>query len=541
MQRAGRVKFEKVSFPRVSRFLINFDLRPAQLEAYLDDYIVGQKEAKRVISTKICTHFHRIKNVLLRKLPDDPAGFIKNNILIIGPTGVGKTYTIKLIAKKIGVPFVKGDATKFSETGYVGGDIEDLIKELYWEAGRDIEKARFGMIFLDEIDKIASAGDTNGPDVSRAGVQRGLLKPLEETEVEIRTDSDTGDESGGGKKRIILNTRYVLFVASGAFHGLEEIIQKRLNSRKMGFLSELQSRSDVKFNWLKMVTPEDLVKYGFEREFVGRFPIIVVFDPLQEEELYQILANPNSGIVLNKKRDFKVYGIDLAFTDEALKEIAKKAYKERTGARALSRILEKTLIFFESTLPSSNLEVLGVTKELVEDPEGYLRAMLQNPHSEKWKEAYLQAIEEEKRRFRDFLEKKSFEKSEDFDLTPFRLDLLFKLYKNKEIDVNKAFLELFSLWKQIKIYEDTSSRKRRVMIKFSEEAVDYLLEKAVEKGISIYSICEGVLTSMEYVLDFFREIRIPLVITPLAFQNPQKFLQNVFDQLKDNQLKDGER
>ncbi len=533
MQRAGKTRFERVNFPKVSRFLLDFDLKPAQLEAYLDDYIVGQKEAKAIISTKICTHFHKIKNILLRKIPEDPAGFIKNNILIIGPTGVGKTYTIKLIAKKVGVPFVKGDATKFSETGYVGGDIEDLIKELYWEAGRDIEKARFGMIFLDEIDKIASAGSSNGPDVSRTGVQRGLLKPLEETEVEIKIDPDSGDESG--RKRLVLNTRYVLFVASGAFHGLEEIIQKRLNSRKMGFLSELQSKEEVKFNWLRMVTPEDLVKYGFEREFVGRFPIIVVFDPLQEEELYQILANPNSVIVLNKKRDFKVYGIDIAFTDDALREVATRAYKEGTGARALSRILENALIFFESTLPSYNFEVLGVTKELIEDPEGYLRAMLQNPQSDRWKQAYLQALEDEKERFKNFLDKKPFEKDEFLNLTPFRIKLLFKLYKSREMDVNQALIELTTLWRQIKIYEHTYSRKRRVVIKFSEEAVDYLLEKAVEKGVSIYSICDGALTNIEYVLDFFREIRMPVIITPLAFQGPQKFLQRLFEEMKDEE------
>jgi len=171
---------------------IDFDLKPEELEAFLDDYIIRQEEAKAILATKICTHFNRIRftEKTLGKNRFDAVGHIKNNILMIGPTGVGKTYLIKLIAKKIGVPFVKGDATKFSETGYVGGDVEDLVRDLVYEAGGDIELAQYGIIYIDEIDKIASSNHLIGPDVSRTGVQRALLKPMEETEVDLKVPHD---------------------------------------------------------------------------------------------------------------------------------------------------------------------------------------------------------------------------------------------------------------------------------------------------------------------------------------------------------------
>lgn len=193
MLKAGKPKVERINLTQKQNFLFNFDLKPAELENYLDEYLIGQKEAKGIIATKICTHFHKAKNLLLKAHRLDNVGFIKNNIIIIGPTGVGKTYTLKLIAHKLGVPFAKGDATKYSETGYVGGDVEDLIRDLYYEADGDLEKARFGIVYLDEIDKIASSGDIIGPDVSRTGVQRALLKLLEETQVEISTSRGPSD------------------------------------------------------------------------------------------------------------------------------------------------------------------------------------------------------------------------------------------------------------------------------------------------------------------------------------------------------------
>lgn len=536
MYKGSRPKIERINFSTKQNFLYNFNLKPADLEAYLEEYLVGQREAKGIIATKICTHFHKAKNLLTKEPRLDNTGFIKNNIIIIGPTGVGKTYTIKLIAKKLGVPFVKGDATKFSETGYVGGDVEDLVRDLYWEADGDLEKARFGIIYLDEIDKIASSGDVIGPDVSRTGVQRALLKPLEETEVEIRLPQeglqflDVPDETKNKKRKLTLNTKYILFVVSGAFHGLEEIIKKRLKKQSLGFLSEIEDKQEKKLNYLKFVTPEDLVNYGFEREFVGRFPVIVVFDPLSEEDLFEILANPNNVIVLNKKRDFKVYGIDIAFTNEALKEIAKRAYREGTGARALARILEISLIPFERVLPSMEINFLGVTDELIKEPEAYLKAILANPNADKWKELYQKALEEEKERLINFLEAKQYSpNSISFELTPNRVNLLFELYKSEDMELSQALDELSYLYKQIKAYETTFSKRNQIQAIFTEDAIDHILEEIFKKDIGVFSYCERNLTKLEYTFALLRETtkREKFYINKKAFVNQEKYLEEI--------------
>lgn len=533
-----KVKVDRISYQKSYKPFYEFDLTPAQLESYLNEYIIGQEEAKAIIATKICTHFHKVKNFLLKEGREDIVGFIKNNIFIIGPTGVGKTYMIKLIAKKIGVPFVKGDATKFSETGYVGGDVEDLIRDLYWEADGDLEKARFGIVYLDEIDKIASSGDIIGPDVSRTGVQRALLKPLEETDVEIKVPPDVvnfleiQDPQGRSKrKKIVLNTKYIIFVVSGAFHGLEEIIRKRLNKQKLGFLSEIEGKKDVKFNYMKLVNPEDLVNYGFEREFVGRFPVIAVFDSLTEEELFKILANPNSPIMINKKRDFKVYHIDIAFTNESLKEIAKMALEEGTGARALARILEKVLIPFERTLPSLSINYLGVTSEVVKDPLGVLNSIINNPQNPKWKENYFKALREEEERVKEYLfnRKNLWIKEPSFEITSFRLKLIFDLYKKEDMELSQAVEEVVSLWKQIKTYEQSFERRNQIKILFTEDAVDSILEEVIKTDLGVFAYCERIMSRLEYTLNIIKDStgKDMFFIPGWALKNPENFLNQI--------------
>jgi len=368
---------------------LQFDLKPEELIAYLDDFVIRQDPAKAILATKICTHFNRLKVPLEDE--DDLVGNIKNNILMIGPTGVGKTYIIKLIARRLGVPFVKADATKFSETGYVGGDVEDLVRGLVGEADGDIELAQHGIIYIDEIDKIASSRDSAGPDVSRSGVQRNLLKLMEETDVDLKAPNDISSQmesviqlqKTGKMERKKISTRNILFVVSGAFSGLDELIARRLNRGSIGFaLSSAETADDEvnddadPENLLRLVRAEDLIEYGFESEFIGRLPVVAVLDGLSQNDLYLILSNPKCSVILSKKRDFKSYGIALTFADDSLAALAERAYQEHTGARGIVSAIEKALMGFECRLPSSDIKSLTVDSQLIREPEKQLRNLL---------------------------------------------------------------------------------------------------------------------------------------------------------------------
>ncbi|MBN1352184.1 AAA family ATPase [candidate division KSB1 bacterium] len=369
---------------------INFDLKPEELEAYLNQYIINQELAIEVLATKICTHFNRMK-LETRGNMDELVGNIKSNILMIGPTGVGKTYLVRLIAKKIGVPFVKGDATKFSETGYVGGDVEDLIRDLVREAGGNIKLAEYGIVYLDEIDKIAATSHTYGPDVSRTGVQRNLLKLMEESDVDLKTPHDLAAQMEaameaqrtGKIKRKKINTKNILFVMSGSFSGMVDIIKKRLNQHAIGFGSHPTIGTDGgDVDYLALAKSEDFITYGFESEFIGRLPVQVRLNELDAESLYQILKSPQSTVILGKKRDFQAYGIELNFEDDALRQMAELGYHEKTGARGLVTAAEKILLKYEKKLPSTTIKSFTVTSTMVLTPEKELDILL-NRHSMK--------------------------------------------------------------------------------------------------------------------------------------------------------------
>jgi ATP-dependent Clp protease ATP-binding subunit ClpX len=356
---------------------LNFTMTPIELESYLKQYVVRQEEAIEVLATKVATHFNRMRweKEDGKDLPKIP-GQIKPNIIMIGPTGVGKTYIIKLIADRLGVPFVKGDATKFSETGYVGGDVEDMVRDLVRSAGGNIKQAEYGIIYIDEIDKIAASQSVNGPDVSRTGVQRNLLKMMEETEVEMRVPHDLASQmeavvetqKTGKAPQKKVNTRNILFIVSGAFNGLDKIIKKRMNKQPIGFGGDIEITTREYDQIISETRTQDLMEYGFESEFIGRLPVLAHLQELDEDGLFEILTNDYNAVVQGKIRDFAAYGIDLTFTNEALRIIARRACEEKTGARGLTRATEKILIPFEKRLPSTCVKKFTITKEAVEKP-----------------------------------------------------------------------------------------------------------------------------------------------------------------------------
>ncbi len=467
---------------------IHFDMKPGELKAYLDEYLVKQDEAKQVLATKICTHFNRIKRFELNRKKKRPeaVGEIKNNIIMIGPTGVGKTFLVKLIANKIGVPFVKGDATKFSETGYVGGDVEDLVRDLVHEAKGNIELAQYGIIYLDEIDKIAASHNLIGPDVSRAGVQRALLKPLEETEVELKVPHDPISQieaiqeyqRTGKREKKKISTRHILFIMSGAFNGLEVIVKKRLNRQGIGFGAEIQ-RKDEQAGNLEHLKAEDLIQYGFESEFIGRLPVVTVFEHLETEDLYKILRNPKSPIVIGKKRDFKAYGIDLQFEDEALRKIAENAFKERTGARGLVSAVERVLMKFEHRLPSTEIRQLVVTRQMVEDPGGELVRLIAHPAAPEQEAAFRRLLAAEEERLAKLIRQKlpEWEESYGTNFSEARIRLIIKYTLERQTDAEITVEDFQAIQQVVQDFTKKFSLRNELEVAFTDDAVDCLAEK----------------------------------------------------------------
>jgi len=532
-EKVGEGEKEKKSEP----LSIQFDMKPQELKSYLDEYLVRQDEAKEVLATKVCTHFNRIKAFELqnKNKRHESVGEIKNNIIMIGPTGVGKTFLVKLIAKKIGVPFVKGDATKFSETGYVGGDVEDLVRDLVYEANGNIELAQYGIIYLDEVDKIAAASNLIGPDVSRSGVQRALLKPMEETEVDLKVPHDPVSQmeaimefqKTGKREKKKINTKYILFIMSGAFNGLEEIIKKRLNRQEIGFGAEIKSK-DEQAQYLKQVKAEDLIQYGFESEFIGRLPVATVFEYLEVEDLYNILRSPKSPIIIGKKRDFKAYGIDLQFEDEALRRIAENAFLERTGARGLVSAVERVLLKFEHILPSTDIHHLAVTRAMVGDPAGDLHELLQNPDDPEREASFRRLLAEEERALENSLRKKEAEFRERYGIafSDRRIKLITQRAVEERMDVDSAVEGMLSVHQAAQDFARRFSSRSEVRIDFTEEAVDRLVVKVWEEGVEPGEFLKRSFPNYEHGLKLINEKtgRRDFSIPAEGIENPENYL-----------------
>ncbi|MEM9399447.1 MAG: AAA family ATPase [Verrucomicrobiota bacterium] len=362
-------------------FELNFDYKPRDVKKYLDRFVIGQHEAKRVLSIAICDHY---SHVHLVQKGEGLKNYLKPNILLLGPTGVGKTYLIRCLAELVGVPFVKADATKFSETGYVGQDVDDLVRQLVQQSNGNLNKAQCGIIYLDEVDKLASSGSFSGRDVSGRGVQTNLLKLMEETEVSLRAANDMQAQmeaafeamQGGRSKPKTINTRNILFIASGSFPKLQDIIDRRKRAGSIGFQAK-NDELDKDTNTFDDLMTEDLIEYGFEAEFAGRMPVRVACLPLTVDNLACILNQSEGSILLQYKSVFATYGIKLEFKSEAVRLIAEKAVHEQTGARALLSVLEKILRGTKYELPSTRLKSLIVDEAFVNAPDQALKKLLE--------------------------------------------------------------------------------------------------------------------------------------------------------------------
>ena len=523
---------------------LEFDMKPEDLIAYLDQYVIKQDRAKAVLATKICTHFNRIKQAEAHPESSGPmVGAIKNNVLMIGPTGVGKTYIIKLIAHKIGVPFVKGDATKFSETGYVGGDVEDLVRDLVREADDDIQLAQYGIVYIDEIDKIASSRNLIGADVSRTGVQRALLKPMEETEVDLKVPHDPISmfqeiehfrKTGNREKRTV-NTKNILFIMSGAFGELPEIIQKRVRKQSIGFRASIAS-AEEQTDILKHVRSEDLIEYGFESEFVGRLPVRTVFEQLGEHDLYDILRNPNNPVILGKKLDFAAYGIDVKFHDDALRLLARRAAEENTGARGLVSAVERALLTFEKRLPSTEIRFFPVAGEVIRHPEKSLEALTASPGGVQPEEAFRQLANDERSYIRNYLASNSGHLSDKHGmlLSPSRMDIIAAYYVKHPMDIGEVIKRIKSYFDDIKKIELYFYKSYDINIVLEENAIDHIIDGVITSGTDLKAFYKQLAADFEHGLKLVREKtgKSRFFITREALISPETYISNL---LRDEQ------
>lgn len=342
---------------------------PHQIKEKLDEYIIGQDKAKKIMSVAVYNHYKRVKTDTMGEIDIE-----KSNILMLGPTGSGKTYMVKTLAKLLDVPLAISDATSLTEAGYIGDDIESVVSKLVTAANNDIEKAEKGIIFIDEIDKLSKKRNTNQRDVSGEAVQQGMLKILEGSEVEVPIGATSKNAM---VPMVNIDTTNILFIVGGAFPDLSDIIKERLNkSASMGFVSELKDKYDKDKSIINKVEAEDLRKFGMIPEFLGRLPIIAVLNPLDEDMLVRILKEPKNAIIKQYQKLLALDEVNLKFTDDALHAIAKKALKKDLGARALRAIIEDFMLDIMYEVPKDdNIGTVTITGDYINKKGGPLVEM----------------------------------------------------------------------------------------------------------------------------------------------------------------------
>jgi ATP-dependent Clp protease ATP-binding subunit ClpX len=484
--------------------IINFNMKPKDIYKYLNRFIIKQTEAKKVLSVAICDHYNYIKSFLgnfksTKKKLSKNKNYCKPNVLIMGPTGVGKTYLMKTLAQLVGVPFVKADATKFSETGYMGNDVEDLVRDLVKSSSGDVNLAQYGIIYIDEIDKIATNNVSSGRDVSGRGVQINLLKIMEESEVNLFSPADIfsqmkqifsnytfSNKINLKNQKTTINTKHILFIVSGVFDNLEGIISERINSNtSIGFSSSSKNFKNIKREKvLKYSNSTDFIKYGFEPEFIGRLPVRVSCKNLNEKDLRNILTSSEENILDQYITDFKGYGINVKFTYNAIKNVAKEAILEKTGARGLLTILEKKLRDCKFELPSLEIKKIKINSDFIKNPKEKINYLIEQNRIRKDKKLFKKIRNE----MNLFCERFKKENGVHLEFSKESLKEIFKLKKqnNDSETIQSIFNKIFgNISHGLKIIKQKKGKKKflitRKMISNPEKEISNLIQNAFKK------------------------------------------------------------